>query len=143
MRVTFTARAARRKSHSRLIASAAHLRYTQRMPKRTTTDHGEIIHFAGRKRLFPVARFGEVRLASKDEVQPGEARVGWPAYFRPFIDRGLVFLYDESGGQAVTRAEAGRRKPARLRGPEWLDGMDISRKAAPRPRPRSSRKWPS
>ncbi len=106
MRVTFTARAARRKSHSRLIASAAHLRYTQRMPKRTTTDHGEIIHFAGRKRLFPVARFGEVRLASKDEVQPGEARVGWPAYFRPFIDRGLVFLYDESGGQAVTRAEA-------------------------------------
>ena len=35
-----------------------------------------------------------------------ETRVGWPIYFRPFIDRGLVFLYDDAGGQAVTRAEA-------------------------------------
>ena len=25
------------------------------MPKKATTDHGEIIHFAGRRRLFPVA----------------------------------------------------------------------------------------
>ena len=79
------------------------------MPKRATTDHGEIIHFAGRRRLFPVARKDDpsiVRLASRDDVAEGEVRVGWPAYFRPFIDRRLVFLYDEASGQAVSRAEA-------------------------------------
>jgi hypothetical protein len=79
------------------------------MPRRVTTDHGVIIHFAGQKRLFPVAAKADpsqVRLASRDEMTPEETRVGWPAYFRPFIDRGLVFLYDEAGGQAVGRAEA-------------------------------------
>ena len=79
------------------------------MPKKATTDHGEIIHFAGRLHLFPVAARGDparVRLASREDLQEGEVRVGWPAYFRPFIDRRLVFLYDETGGQAVTRAEA-------------------------------------
>ena len=79
------------------------------MAKRATTDHGEIIHFAGRHRLFPVAKRENpalVRLASRDEVAADEVRVGWPAYFRPFIDRHLVFVYDETGGQAVTRAEA-------------------------------------
>jgi len=77
------------------------------MPKRVTRDHGEIIHFAGRLKLFPVAGpGGEVRLAAREDVKPDEKRIGWPAYFRPFIDRRLVFLYDETGGQAVTRAEA-------------------------------------
>jgi hypothetical protein len=79
------------------------------MPKKATTDHGEIIHFAGRLHLFPVALSSDplqVRLAARGEVKEGEVRVGWPAYFRPFIDRRLVFLYDEAGGQAVTRAEA-------------------------------------
>jgi hypothetical protein len=74
-----------------------------------TIDHGEIIHFAGRLRLFPVVLKSDalrIRLAARDDVQEGEVRVGWPAYFRPFIDRRLVFLYDEAGGQAVTRAEA-------------------------------------
>ena len=79
------------------------------MTKKATTDHGEIIHFAGRLRLFPVASRTDptqVRLASRDDVKESEVRVGWPAYFRPFIDRRLVFLYDDAGGQAVTRAEA-------------------------------------
>jgi len=79
------------------------------MAKKVTTDHGEIIHFAGRLHLFPVASRKDplrVRLASRDAVEEGEVRVGWPAYFRPFIDRRLVFLYDGTGGQAVTRAEA-------------------------------------
>ena len=76
------------------------------MPKRATTDHGEIIHFAGAHKLFPVLRKSEARLASRDDLVEGDVRVGWPAYFRPFIDRRLVFLYDETGGQAVTRAEA-------------------------------------
>ena len=79
------------------------------MPKKATTDHGEIIHHAGRLRLFPVALksdAAQVRLASADDLREGEVRVGWPVYFRPFIDRRLVFLYDEAGGQAVTRAEA-------------------------------------
>jgi len=74
-----------------------------------TVDHGEIIHFAGRLRLFPVAKRGDamaVRLASREDVQADEVRVGWPAYFRPFIDRDLVFVYDDQGGRAVTRAEA-------------------------------------
>lgn len=78
------------------------------MSKRATTDHGEIIHFAGAHKLFPVqAANGEVRLASRDDVAAGETRVGWPVYFRPFIDRQLVFLYDETGGQAVSREAAG------------------------------------
>ncbi len=79
------------------------------MPKKATTDHGEIIHFAGQRHLFPVASksdAAQVRLAGRDDVREDEVRVGWPAYFRPFIDRRLVFLYDEGGGQAVTRAEA-------------------------------------
>ena len=79
------------------------------MPKKATTDHGEIIHFAGRLHLLPVALRTDasaVRLASREDVNEGEIRVGWPIYFRPFIDRRLVFLYDETGGQAVTRAEA-------------------------------------
>jgi hypothetical protein len=79
------------------------------MPKKATTDHGEIIHFAGRRRLFPVASRADatqIRLASREDVKEEETRIGWPAYFRPFIDRHLVFLYDDAGGQAVTRAEA-------------------------------------
>ena len=83
-----------------------HFGYSQRMAKKMTTDHGEVIHFAGRLHLFPVALGGEVRLASRDDLKEGEVRVGWPAYFRVFIDRRLVFLYDEAGGQAATRAEA-------------------------------------
>src|SRR6267154_4512679 len=85
-----------------------------------TIDHGEIIHFAGRLRLFPVAKnsaAAAVRLASRDDVQPDEVRVGWPAYFRPFIDRRLVFVYDETGGQAVTRAEADALQAAAAAGP--------------------------
>jgi len=79
------------------------------MAKRMTTDHGEIIHFAGRLHLFPVAKRGDAhatRLASREDVQADEVRVGWPVYFRPFIDRDLVFVYDDQGGRAVTRAEA-------------------------------------
>jgi hypothetical protein len=90
------------------------------MPKRATTDHGEIIHFAGRRRLFPVTRKddpGAVRLASRDDVTGDEVRVGWPAYFRPFIDRCLVFVYDETGGQAVTRAEADALQAGEPAGP--------------------------
>lgn len=78
------------------------------MLKKVTTDHGEIIHFAGRHHLFPVASPTDplrVRLAAREEVRE-DVRVGWPDYFRPFIDRHLVFLYDETGGQAMTRAEA-------------------------------------
>ena len=79
------------------------------MAKKATIDHGEIIHFAGAHRLFPVARkddAAQVRLAAREDVTENEVRVGWPVYFRPFIDRGLVFVHDEAGGQAVTRAEA-------------------------------------
>ena len=79
------------------------------MAKRITVDHGEIIHFAGAHRLFPVARKedpAQVRLAARDEVRPDETRVGWPAYFRPFIDRKLVFLVEDNKGRTITRAEA-------------------------------------
>ena len=109
------------------IARTVCFGYSQRMAEKQTTeepaspatggsrrlkhtiDHGEIIHFAGRLHLFPVAAkadASQVRLAAKDDVKPDEVRVGWPAYFRPFIDRRLVFLYDEASGQAVTRGEA-------------------------------------
>ena len=79
------------------------------MTKKATTDHGEIIHFAGRRHRFPVVSRVDptrIRLASREDQAEDEVRVGWPAWFRPFIDRGLVFLYDDAGGQAVTRAEA-------------------------------------
>jgi hypothetical protein len=79
------------------------------MDKRTTLDHGEIIHFAGAHHLFPVAKRDQpaaVRLARKDDVQPDEVRVGWGSYFRPFIDANLVFLIEDDTGRAVTRAEA-------------------------------------
>jgi hypothetical protein len=90
------------------------------MPKRATTDHGEIIHFAGRRRLFPVARKDDrtsVRLASREDVTADELRIGWPGYFRPFIDRRLVFVYDEEGGRAMTRAEADALQAAAPAGP--------------------------
>jgi hypothetical protein len=90
------------------------------MAKRATTDHGEIIHYAGRRHLFPVARKDDrsaVRLASREDVTADEVRTGWPAYFRPFIDRRLVFVYDEEGGQAVTRAEADAQQAAPPAGP--------------------------
>jgi len=79
------------------------------MPKHATTDHGQIIHFAGRHQLFPVASkadSAQVRLAGRENVREDEVRIGWPGYFRPFIDGRLVFLYDETSGQAVTREEA-------------------------------------
>jgi hypothetical protein len=79
------------------------------MPKHATTEHGQIIHFAGRHHLFPVASKADslqVRLAAREDVKEDEVRVGWPAYFRPFIDGRLVFLYDEASGQAVSREEA-------------------------------------
>ena len=53
-------------------------------------------------RFFALA----VRLASREDIGLDEIRVGWPAYFRPFIDRRLVFVYDDVSGQAMTRAEA-------------------------------------
>ena len=90
------------------------------MPKRATSDHGEIIHFAGRHHLFPVAKRGDrsqIRLAARDGVAEDEVKIGWQDYFRPFIDRRLVFLYDETGGQAVTRAEADAALAAGPAGP--------------------------
>lgn len=77
--------------------------------KKVTEDHGEIIHFAGRHHLFPVAKKPDrvsVRLASRDDVAPDEVRIGWDSFFRAFIDRGLVFLFDEASGQPATREEA-------------------------------------
>jgi hypothetical protein len=79
------------------------------MAKRITVDHGEIIHYAGAHHLFPVARKDDdkqVRLASKESMTAEETRVGWPVYFRPFIDQGLVFLIDDAEGRAMPRAEA-------------------------------------
>jgi hypothetical protein len=90
------------------------------MPKIATTDHGEIIHFAGFHHLFPVAKKtdpAQVRLAGDGEVAEDEARVGWHVYFRAFIDRGLVFLHDGTSGQTVTRAEAEAARAAPAAGP--------------------------
>lgn len=88
------------------------------MPRKLTSDHGEIIHFAGHHRLFPVARrsdLTQVRLASREDVAADELRVGWPVYFRAFIDRDLVFVHEGPSGQAMTRAEAAA--PAAAAGP--------------------------
>src|SRR3954466_13979261 len=73
-----------------------------------TIDHGEIIHFAGRLRLFPVAKKnvqGPVRLRRRRDVQADAVRVGWPAYFRPCLDRHLVFVSDDRADEVVTGAD--------------------------------------
>lgn len=85
-----------------------------------TTDHGEIIHFAGFHHLFPVAKkadAAQVRLAAEGQVADDELRVGWPVYFRAFIDRGLVFLHDGTSGREATRAEADAALAAPAAGP--------------------------
>lgn len=85
-----------------------------------TTDHGEIIHFAGFHHLFPVAKkadLSQARLAAEGDVQGDEARVGWQVYFRAFIDRGLVFLHDGTSGREATRAEADAARAAPAAGP--------------------------
>ena len=80
------------------------------MSLRILEDHGEIIHYAGRHHLFPVARRDDprrVRLAGKEDGNnPDETRVGWGEYFEPFNRDGLVFLAGDGKGAAVTRAEA-------------------------------------
>jgi hypothetical protein len=93
--------------------------------KKITTDHGEIIHFAGRHQLFPVAKKSDalaVRLAGREDVQADEVRVGWPVYFRPFIDRGLVFVHDEASGEAVTRDQASASQAAASSAPVPTQG---------------------
>jgi hypothetical protein len=100
------------------------------MAKKATTDHGEIIHYAGRHHLFPVARTDDeaaVRLASREDVRPDEVRIGWPRYFRPFIDHRWVFVYDETGGQAMTREEAAEKADEGPAGPAG----EASAQAAP------------
>ena len=90
------------------------------MANTVTSDHGEIIHFAGFHHLFPVAKksdTAQVRLASDGEVAADEQRVGWQVYFRAFIDRDLVFLHDQTSGQAVTRAQAQAASAAPAAGP--------------------------
>ena len=85
------------------------------MAKQVTTDHGRILHFAGAHHLFPVAKkadAGQIRLTSHDAVAEDDVRIGWDAFFRPFIDRDLVFLHDEAGGQPVTKDEASRAQQA-------------------------------
>lgn len=79
------------------------------MPKQATVDHGVILHYAGAHQLFPVAKKdqrSEVRLARHDDVAADEVRVGWDGFFRPFLDRGLVFVFDETEGKPMPAAQA-------------------------------------
>lgn len=79
------------------------------MPKQATVDHGVILHYAGAHHLFPVAKKDQrsvIRLAGHDDVAADEVRVGWEGFFRPFLDGGLVFVFDETSGRPMTAAEA-------------------------------------
>jgi len=72
------------------------------MPKKATTEPRRDHPLRWRRRLFPVASGPmprKIRLASREDVKEEETRIGWPAYFRPFIDRRLVFLYDDAGAR--------------------------------------------
>lgn len=62
---------------------------TSAMP--ITADRGDVIHFAGRHRLFPVLRDGAPALAG-----PGDAgqRCGWAEFFAALRARGLVASLD-------------------------------------------------
>ena len=78
------------------------------MPKEATTDHGRIIHFAGAHHLFPVAKKSDraqIRLSAHDAVGEDDARIGWDAFFRAFIDGGLVFVHDEAEGRPVKKSD--------------------------------------
>ena len=78
------------------------------MPKVATTDHGKIIHFAGAHHLFPVAKKSDraqIRLSAGDGVADDELRFGWDAFFRAFIDAGMVFVHDDSEGRPVKGAD--------------------------------------
>lgn len=57
----------------------------------TTTDRGDVIHFAGRHRLSPALREGAPAL-----LPPGEAgqRCGWAEFFAALHARGHVASFD-------------------------------------------------
>ena len=78
------------------------------MGKQATTDHGHIIHFAGAHHLFPVAKKADhaaIRLSTNDSCSEEDLRIGWDAFFRAFIDGGMVFVHDEAEGRAVKSSE--------------------------------------
>ena len=57
----------------------------------TTTDRGDVIHFAGRHRLPPALRDGAPAL-----LPPGETgqRCGWAEFFAALRGRGLVASFE-------------------------------------------------
>ncbi len=74
------------------------------MPERATTDHGEIIHWAGHRGLFPVRKRGEpasIRLAPSSA--PDEERIGWDAFFDVVNHARLALVYDDAPGATASR----------------------------------------
>jgi hypothetical protein len=85
-----------------------------------TADRGDVIHFAGRHRLFPALRDGSPAL-----LGPGEAgqRCGWAEFFDALRARGLVASLEPDdpssfrlvpGGASAKAGEAHARRPGAL-----------------------------
>jgi hypothetical protein len=77
-----------------------------------TTDRGEIIHLAGRRRLSPALRDGEPVLVGAEAAD----RCGWEELFGALERRRLAVAYDPEGTGPVTfvpRDDPSARRPSR------------------------------
>lgn len=76
--------------------------------KRTLTDHGHILHWAGAHHMFPVQGPGDaLGFATHGETE-GRTAIGWQVFF-PALERSrsLVVVDDEAGTiEVVPEAEA-------------------------------------
>lgn len=93
----------------------------------TTTDRGDIIHFAGRHRLSPATRDGGPALVAQGE--PGE-RCGWERFFRALRERDLALELDPDDAStfrfvatAQTHPPAPRRRGALEEVRRFLDAL--------------------
>ena len=70
--------------------------------KRTLTNHGEILHWAGRHERFPVrAGDGTVGFAGHEDVE-GRTPIGWHEFFPALAKaRQAVVVDDEEGTIAI------------------------------------------
>ena len=70
-----------------------------KMATKTTTDHGEILHWAGFHHLFPVRKKGGAPgIALQAESGPDDERIGWDAFFAVVNHERLAAVLDTDEG---------------------------------------------
>ena len=64
--------------------------------QRTLTDHGQILHWAGRHERFPVrAADGSVGFAGHDDEAEGRTPIGWQEFFPALAKARQAVLVDD------------------------------------------------